>query len=495
MGEERRQPPPSVQHLQRLALTYQLISKDEALKALLSSRSSASIGCCGDGADCCGSYSERRASGGVCFCASRLLKEAAADVAALRSFLLRSGERPAATEEPRASLAFGEREALAATGGGKALRSSRDSAVTLYYDPATGSVLRPPFSSCSPPSPSSAGAGGAASSQVRIYVDGVFDLLHSGHFNALRQARLLGSRLVVGINSDAETREAKGVLPIYTQDERAEIVASCKWVDEVVVGTPYEVSCSLLDALACDFAAHGDDWVVGKGGVDAYAEPRAAGRMKVFLRTEGPSSTSIARRLLAATAHLSEERVKLQLDPQPVEEFAAAAAAAAAAVGEEELREASSRREKTRHSRGRRAETAGDVRETQQQPSEEERPTEGGGAASSATGRRAAKEFVAGGSRGSAASSHCCSTAGSRSSSGEKGSAQSEHSSDRRMLMSSKRLLQFIEHSKKPKPGDRVVYVDGSFDVFHGRRLARNGLCKKTLKGRCCLRLKGRLCI
>lgn len=36
----------------------------------------------------------------------------------------------------------------------------------------------------------------------RIYIDGCFDLMHSGHFNAIRQAKELTEELVVGVISD-----------------------------------------------------------------------------------------------------------------------------------------------------------------------------------------------------------------------------------------------------------------------------------------------------
>jgi ethanolamine-phosphate cytidylyltransferase len=48
------------------------------------------------------------------------------------------------------------------------------------------------------------------SKPVRIYMDGCFDIMHSGHYNALRQAKQLGDILVVGIHSDEEILRNKG---------------------------------------------------------------------------------------------------------------------------------------------------------------------------------------------------------------------------------------------------------------------------------------------
>lgn len=70
---------------------------------------------------------------------------------------------------------------------------------------------------------------------MRVYLDGCFDVMHYGHANALRQARMLGDELVVGLISDDEIRAAKGP-PVMNYAERKTLVGSVKWVDEVIDG-------------------------------------------------------------------------------------------------------------------------------------------------------------------------------------------------------------------------------------------------------------------
>lgn len=46
--------------------------------------------------------------------------------------------------------------------------------------------------------------------EIRIWMDGAFDMMHYGHMNAFRQARALGTYLIAGINSDASITVCKG---------------------------------------------------------------------------------------------------------------------------------------------------------------------------------------------------------------------------------------------------------------------------------------------
>jgi ethanolamine-phosphate cytidylyltransferase len=56
-----------------------------------------------------------------------------------------------------------------------------------------------------------------------------------------------------------------------------------------------------MDELGCDFCVHGDDDATTADGKDAFAEAKAAGRMAIVKRTEGVSTTDLVKRLLAMT--------------------------------------------------------------------------------------------------------------------------------------------------------------------------------------------------
>ncbi len=110
--------------------------------------------------------------------------------------------------------------------------------------------------------------------EVVVFTNGCFDLLHVGHVRSLEQARSLGDRLVVAVNSDASVRRIKGVgRPIVPYRQRAEVIAALGCVDWVVVfgqSTPL----SLIRALRPDVLAKGGDWaprdVVGREDVESW---------------------------------------------------------------------------------------------------------------------------------------------------------------------------------------------------------------------------------
>ena len=132
---------------------------------------------------------------------------------------------------------------------------------------------------------------------IRIYMDGVFDIIHSGHFNAFRQAQYLGDILVCGLNSDADVAKAKGKT-LMDIKERSSLAGSSKWIGEVVLDTPYTPTVETLNTYKCDYLAHGDDIPTNEHGQTLYGDIIAEKRLRVFRRTEGISTTVIIGRLL-----------------------------------------------------------------------------------------------------------------------------------------------------------------------------------------------------
>lgn len=71
---------------------------------------------------------------------------------------------------------------------------------------------------------------------MKIFVNGTFDLLHSGHLALLKAAKDLGGFVLVAIDSDHRVQMLKGAdRPIRTQQHRQEMLLALKYVDEVAV--------------------------------------------------------------------------------------------------------------------------------------------------------------------------------------------------------------------------------------------------------------------
>lgn len=67
-----------------------------------------------------------------------------------------------------------------------------------------------------------------------VLVTGGFDPLHSGHLAYLKEAKKLGDKLIVGINSDdwLVRKKGKNFLP---EKERHEILSSIRYVDGCIL--------------------------------------------------------------------------------------------------------------------------------------------------------------------------------------------------------------------------------------------------------------------
>lgn len=97
------------------------------------------------------------------------------------------------------------------------------------------------------------------SKEIVVAVSGYFNPLHVGHVRYLKEAKKLGTKLIVIINSDKQSK-LKGSFLFMSEKERAEIVSSLRFVDGVVLSIDKDKTvCKTLELIKPDIFAKGGD--------------------------------------------------------------------------------------------------------------------------------------------------------------------------------------------------------------------------------------------
>lgn len=133
-----------------------------------------------------------------------------------------------------------------------------------------------------------------------FWIDGCFDFFHHGHAGVMLQARRLGSALLVGLHSDEEIKENKGPT-VMNLAERTAAVNACRFSTLCVPHAPYVTSLPWISHYGCKYVVHGDDITSDADGNDCYRFVKKAGRMKIVKRTPGISTTDLVGRMLLCT--------------------------------------------------------------------------------------------------------------------------------------------------------------------------------------------------
>lgn len=129
-----------------------------------------------------------------------------------------------------------------------------------------------------------------------VFTNGCFDILHLGHVDYLEKARMLGDKLVLGLNTDDSVSRFKGPeRPIQDQTSRAHILASLQFIDMVVFfneDTPFD----LISALIPDILVKGSDYLA-ENIVGADVVIRNGGVVKTIDFVPGYSTTRIVEKI------------------------------------------------------------------------------------------------------------------------------------------------------------------------------------------------------
>ncbi|MBB6145681.1 D-beta-D-heptose 7-phosphate kinase/D-beta-D-heptose 1-phosphate adenosyltransferase [Silvibacterium bohemicum] len=135
-----------------------------------------------------------------------------------------------------------------------------------------------------------------ASGHTVVFTNGCFDILHVGHIALLEDCRRFGTKVIVGINSDASVSGLKGPSrPIVGERERARILAALAATDAVAIfdaPTPID----LIVALRPDALVKGGDYTE-ESVVGAHEVKSWGGRVVIVPTVEGFSTTNIVRKL------------------------------------------------------------------------------------------------------------------------------------------------------------------------------------------------------
>lgn len=125
---------------------------------------------------------------------------------------------------------------------------------------------------------------------------GTFDVFHVGHLRVIQRAAAFGDRLVVGVSADALNVSKKGRAPVFSQDERMEIVAALKPVDAVFVEESLDLKRDYLLEHHADVLVMGDDWA---GKFDEFED---ICEVRYLSRTPAISTTALIEKISSGPA-------------------------------------------------------------------------------------------------------------------------------------------------------------------------------------------------
>jgi len=136
---------------------------------------------------------------------------------------------------------------------------------------------------------------------MNIWVNGCFDILHTGHLDLLKYAKEYNesklfdrtNKLYVGIDSDDRVKMLKGSnRPINDQFFRAKMLGAIKWVDSVVIFNSDDEMRHFITKFETDYLIIGDQY---KDKVVIGAECAKQG--VIYYPTDQRSSTNIIEKI------------------------------------------------------------------------------------------------------------------------------------------------------------------------------------------------------
>ncbi len=128
-----------------------------------------------------------------------------------------------------------------------------------------------------------------------VFTNGCFDIIHLGHVDYLEKAHALGTKLILGLNTDQSVKKLKGESrPINNEYARARVLASLEFIDAVILfgeDTPLK----LIQNILPDVLVKGADYKIEDivGGKEVVQN---GGEVKTISFVEGYSTSNIIKK-------------------------------------------------------------------------------------------------------------------------------------------------------------------------------------------------------
>ena len=106
----------------------------------------------------------------------------------------------------------------------------------------------------------------------RVITYGTFDLLHYGHINLLRRAKMLGDYLIVAVSTDDFNWNEKNKKCYFSYEERKALVEAIRYVDLVIPEESWDQKPKDIKEYHADVFVMGDDWKGKFDYLNEYAE-------------------------------------------------------------------------------------------------------------------------------------------------------------------------------------------------------------------------------
>jgi len=125
----------------------------------------------------------------------------------------------------------------------------------------------------------------------QIITFGTFDVFHIGNLRILERARSLGEKLFVGVSTDQMNFDKKGRYPVYSEQQRMEIIRALRCVDAVFREESLALKRQYLLEHRADVLVMGDDWA---GKFDEFSD---ICEVRYLERTPAVSTTAIIEKI------------------------------------------------------------------------------------------------------------------------------------------------------------------------------------------------------